>query len=61
MEVINYGAIVTTLRVPARKGILADVVLGFDNIEQYVSDKSYFGAICGRVGSRIADGNFNLV
>ena len=34
MEVINYGAIVTTLRVPDRKGKLADVVLGFDNIEQ---------------------------
>ena len=60
MEVINYGAIVTTLRVPDRKGKLADVVLGFDNIEQYVSDKSYFGAICGRVGNRIAEGNFNL-
>ncbi|MBF88235.1 MAG: galactose-1-epimerase [Candidatus Marinimicrobia bacterium] len=60
MEVINYGAIVTTLRVPDRKGELADVVLGFDNIEQYVMDKSYFGAICGRVGNRIADGKFNL-
>jgi len=60
MEVINYGAIVTALRVPDRGGKLADVVLGFDNIEDYVSDKSYFGATVGRIGNRIADGLFSL-
>ena len=48
------------VKVPDIEGKLADVVLGFDNVEDYVSDKSYFGATVGRIGNRIADGEFKL-
>ena len=60
VEIINYGAIVTNLYVKDRNGVLADVVLGYDSLQGYVNDKSYFGAIVGRYGNRIAKGKFSL-
>jgi aldose 1-epimerase len=60
LKITNYGATVTELHVPDRFGNLADVVLGFDTIEQYVAGKSYFGAIAGRVANRIKNGLFEL-
>ncbi len=60
IEIINYGAIVRALRVHDRNGELADVVLGYDTIGDYIDDNSYFGATVGRMGNRIADGRFNL-
>ena len=60
VEIINYGAIVTNLYVKDRNGVLADVVLGYDSVQGYVDGKSYFGAIVGRYGNRIAKGRFSL-
>src|SRR5262245_52869043 len=47
--ITNYGATLTSLRVPDRDGRFADVVLGFDRLAPYVAGKSYFGAVIGRV------------
>ena len=60
MKAINYGAIVTSLMVPDRKGETKDVVLGYDTLKEYVADKSFFGATVGRIGNRIANGKFTL-
>ncbi|MFB3852922.1 MAG: aldose epimerase family protein [Vicinamibacterales bacterium] len=60
VRITNYGGIVTELHVPDRGGRLGDVVLGFDNLEQYLAGHPYFGAIIGRVGNRIAKGRFTL-
>jgi len=59
-KVINYGAIVTEIHVPDRAGNLGDIVLGFDNLEQYLKTHPYFGATVGRVANRIAKGKFTL-
>jgi aldose 1-epimerase len=59
-KVINYGGIITSLRVPDREGNLEDVVLGFEELDGYVSEHPYFGAIIGRYGNRIAGGSFTL-
>lgn len=56
----NFGATLVSLMVPDKKGTLADVVLGYDNLEGYVSDKAYLGATIGRYANRIAFGNFTL-
>jgi len=40
--------------VPDRKGNVDDVVLGYDSLNQYVSNNPYFGAIVGRYANRIA-------
>ncbi len=60
VEIINYGAIVTNIYVKDRNGRFSDVVLGYDSLQGYVNDKSYFGAIVGRYGNRIAKGKFRL-
>ena len=60
LEVITYGGTVTRLLVPRRDGRLDDVVLGFDNLNAYLSGRQYFGAIIGRVAGRITGGQFQL-
>ncbi|XP_052057648.1 galactose mutarotase-like [Mytilus californianus] len=61
IRIISYGAIVTDILVPDRKGNVQDINLGFDDIKGYESPRQrYFGALCGRVVNRIADGKFTL-
>lgn len=60
LKVITYGGIITKWSAPDRNGKYENIVLGFDNLQQYVSGNPYFGAIIGRYGNRIANGNFKL-
>ena len=60
MEVSDYGGRVNRLWVPDAKGELADVTIGFDSPSGWETTDSYFGAIIGRFGNRIADGAFTL-
>ena len=60
VKIITYGGRVTELRVPDRNGVFGDIVLGFNNLDQYLADNPYFGALIGRVGNRIAKGRFTL-
>lgn len=59
-EVLQYGAIVVKVCVPDRDGKLTDVVLGYDDIEEYMVNGCFFGACIGRSGNRIADARFRL-
>ncbi len=60
VRAMNYGGIIVSMLVPDNKGMLADVVLGFDILDGYFNNKPYFGAIIGRYGNRIANGKFVL-
>jgi aldose 1-epimerase len=60
LETITYGATVTRLLVPDRDGRMTDVVLGFSDLDTYVADRAYFGAVIGRVAGRITGAQFNL-
>lgn len=62
MEVrfIALGGTITSLRVPDRNGVLADVTPGFDTAEEYQADGRYLGALIGRYANRIADARFTL-
>ena len=60
-RITTYGGIVVSLKVPNRKGVLGDVVLGYDALEDYQKNNTpYFGALIGRYGNRIARGKFSL-
>lgn len=59
-SIINYGAIVVSLYTPDRNGKFEDVILGYDNLEGYLGDKSFQGSIVGRYGNRIGKGKFTL-
>lgn len=60
VRAITYGGIIVSLRVPDRNGRLDDVVLGFNDLDGYLEDSPYFGAIVGRYANRIANGRFTL-
>ncbi|XP_017764406.1 PREDICTED: aldose 1-epimerase [Eufriesea mexicana] len=63
VDIITYGATITSVRTPDKLGNIADVVLGFDNVEDYASTmfrNPYFGATVGRVANRIKNGEFIL-
>jgi aldose 1-epimerase len=59
-RITDYGTIITELHVPDRRGTLTDIVLGFDNLDQYLKGHPYFGCTVGRVANRIAKGKFSL-
>ncbi|MFF0585772.1 aldose epimerase family protein [Streptomyces sp. NPDC003781] len=61
VRVLSYGGIVQSAEVPDRDGNTADVVLGFADLDGYVTHpEPYFGALVGRYANRIAGGRFPL-
>jgi aldose 1-epimerase len=60
VRITNYGGIITSLKTPDRNGTFADIVLGFDTLEEYLAPHPYFGAVIGRYANRIADGRFKI-
>ncbi|KAG0014099.1 hypothetical protein BGZ82_001887, partial [Podila clonocystis] len=65
-SILTYGATVTHLKVPDRRGEPQDVVLGFDHWGDYLVQAQpgalnpYFGATIGRTASRVAHATFDL-
>ncbi len=60
VTIANFGGVVVSLKPPDRSGKFADVVLGYDSLDGYLTNPSYFGAIIGRYANRIAHGKFTL-
>ena len=58
--ITNFGGRVVSILVPDRDGAMRDVVLGFDNIDDYRTIPSDFGAAIGRYANRIGQGRFEL-
>jgi aldose 1-epimerase len=59
-RVIGYGAALQSIFVPDRAGRLADVVLGREDLEGYLTVRRFLGATVGRYANRIANGQFEL-
>ena len=69
VSILTYGGIIQELRVPDRRGQVANVTLGYKDLEGYTRlrgddpptpNPSYFGGIIGRYGNRIGDAMFTL-
>ncbi|MEA3504621.1 MAG: aldose epimerase family protein [Bacteroidota bacterium] len=65
IKITNYGCIITAILIPDGLSIKKNIVLGFDSLNEYLSDKylseyPYFGATIGRYANRIANGSFNI-
>lgn len=58
VEVLTLGAIIRSVCSKGKDGQIKDVVLGFDDLQGYLSDTRYQGAVVGRVANRIARGRF---
>ena len=65
VKITNYGAIITSIKMPDKKGNIENIVCGFEKLETYISDEylgsyPYFGAIIGRFGNRISKGKLQI-
>lgn len=61
VKVLSYGAIIRTIETPDKHGNVADIVMGFDTLDEYFNPRNpYFGALVGRVANRIGNATFNL-
>jgi aldose 1-epimerase len=59
-RILTYGGIVQSLMMPDKHGKFADMVLGYDNLEGYLTNLPYFGALIGRYANRIGGAKFTL-
>jgi aldose 1-epimerase len=59
-RVMTFGATLVDLNMPDRNGKMGDVVLGFDDLKQYLGKTPFFGVTVGRYANRIAKGKFTL-
>lgn len=60
VKLSNWGASIVSVHVPDKQGKMADIVLGYDDLNQYKKDKVYFGGLIGRVANRIGGAKFTL-
>ena len=60
VSVTDLGATIVSVIMPDASGTQADVVLGYDTVEEYLAGGNYFGATVGRYANRIGGGTFTL-
>jgi aldose 1-epimerase len=60
VSITNFGGIITSINTLDNNEVLADIVLGYDNIQRYEQDPYYLGAIIGRYAGRIDQGRFSI-
>lgn len=60
LSALNLGGVVTSIKTPDKNGKLANITLGFDNVEDYLTYRPFYGALVGRVAGRIAKGQFSI-
>lgn len=60
VDIINYGATITSFRIKDDFGKIDDIVLGYDNISDYENGDKFFGSTIGRNANRISKSSFKL-
>ncbi|XP_023515676.1 aldose 1-epimerase [Cucurbita pepo subsp. pepo] len=60
IKLTNYGATILSVILPDKNGKLDDVVLSFPSVDDFKSDRTYFGNIVGRVANRIGGAQFGI-
>jgi aldose 1-epimerase len=60
VSIINYGATIISWRVKDKTNAVRDIMTGFNDLQDYLSNDVYMGCIVGRYANRIANGQFSL-
>jgi aldose 1-epimerase len=60
VKVMNYGGVILSIYTADKYGEISDIVLGYENIEDYFTSTTYFGAIIGRYANRIGGANISI-
>jgi len=56
VDILNFGGVLQRVFAPDREGRLADVALGYADLDSYLANPFFFGALIGRCANRIANG-----
>ncbi len=59
-ELFSYGATLSSVKAPDKRGKVEEITLGFDTLDRYLDPHPYFGSTLGRVANRIARGRFTI-
>lgn len=60
LSAMTYGAAITSIQVPDKNGQLQNIILGYDDLNEYVNNRPFYGATVGRIAGRIDKGRFTL-
>lgn len=60
VDITNFGGIIVSITVPDKNGNMTDVALGYRNLDKYIENPGYLGALVGRHANRIEDARFEL-
>ena len=60
IEILNLGACIKKIELKDKNNIPRNIVLGYDNLEKYIENPAYLGAIIGRTAGRIKNGILNV-
>jgi aldose 1-epimerase len=60
VRAMSYGARLVSIRTADRTGQMADIILGYDSLQEYLRDTTHVGGVVGRFGNRIANGTFSI-
>ena len=59
VRIITFGGTITSIRVPDRHGNFQNIMLGFNDLDGYVTNNAFFSCI-SRYANRIGEGRFKL-
>ncbi|MBP3495386.1 MAG: galactose mutarotase [Clostridia bacterium] len=60
VKIITLGATIVSINIPDKNNVFADVICGYDDVNSYLTNSGYQGAIIGRFGNRISNSCFEL-
>ena len=60
VKIMSLGATIVSINIPDKNGNIADVICGYDDVDSYLTNSGYQGAIIGRYGNRIKNSRFIL-
>lgn len=60
VKITNFGGRIVSILMQDKNGKYADINMGLKNIDEYLADKSYYGALVGRFANRIGNASFKL-
>lgn len=60
VDLLNIGAIIKSIKLRDKNGNIRDVVLGFDDNEDYRVNSCFFGAVVGPIANRTQKASFVL-
>jgi aldose 1-epimerase len=60
VKILDFGGTIVSIKVPDKNGVMGDVVLGFEKMDDYANNGPFLGTLIGRYGNRIAKGKFTL-